>query len=190
MANYIALLRKESKTDYGVDFPDFPGCITAGKTLEDAKDMAQEALQGHINIMAEYGEDIPEASTLEKIMGDPDNKDAVAFLVEARLAKVKAKRINITFPEDVLSKVDRYVADHPKQNRSKVLTQAAEQFVDRAKSKRAGTVRAAITKARGVVKTGVLTTGSGEATTFKKNSGQVKVRGKTYVLDRSKPAKK
>jgi len=129
MANYIALLRKESKSDYGVDFPDFPGCITAGKTLEEAKDMAQEALQGHIDIMAEYGEDIPEASTLEKIMGDPDNKDAVAFLVEVRLTKVRAKRINITFPQDVLQVVDSYVADHPNENRSKVLAEATRKHM-------------------------------------------------------------
>ncbi len=129
MANYIALLRKESKSDYGVDFPDFPGCITAGKTLEEAKDMAQEALQGHIDVMAEYGDDIPEASSLEKVMSDPDNKEAVAFLVEVRLTKVKAQRINITFPQDILRIVDNYVATHPEQNRSKVLTEAAKHYM-------------------------------------------------------------
>jgi predicted RNase H-like HicB family nuclease len=129
MASYIALLRKESKSDYGVDFPDFPGCITAGKTLEEAKDMAQEALQGHIDTMAEYGEDIPEPSSLEKVMGDKTNKDAVAFLVEVRLARIKAKRINVTVPEDVLRDVDTYVANHPKQNRSKVLAEAARLYI-------------------------------------------------------------
>lgn len=138
MANYIALLRKESKSDYGVDFPDFPGCITAGKTLEEAKDMATEALQGHIDCMAEYGEEIPDPSSLEKVMGDSDNKDAVAFLVEVRLAKVKARRINITFPEDVLQVVDRYVADHPNQNRSKVLAEAARKFIPTVKNLKPG----------------------------------------------------
>jgi predicted RNase H-like HicB family nuclease len=48
MASYIALLRKERKSDYSVDFPDFPGCITAGKTLEEARTMAAEALVLHI----------------------------------------------------------------------------------------------------------------------------------------------
>lgn len=129
MAVYIALLRKEKKSDYGVDFPDFPGCITAGKTLEEAKDMAQEALQGHLDCMIEYGDDIPEPSSLEIIMNDPDNKHAVAFLVDVRLAKVKARRINITFPEDILQKVDKYVAENPKENRSKVLVKAAEKFI-------------------------------------------------------------
>ena len=29
---YIAYLHKDRKSDFGVSFPDFPGCITAGKT--------------------------------------------------------------------------------------------------------------------------------------------------------------
>lgn len=35
MAAYIVLLRKESGRGYGVDFPDLPGCVTAGKTLNE-----------------------------------------------------------------------------------------------------------------------------------------------------------
>jgi hypothetical protein len=30
---YIAYLHKDRDSDCGVSFPDFPGCITAGKTL-------------------------------------------------------------------------------------------------------------------------------------------------------------
>ena len=40
MANYIAIVHKEAKSDFGVSFPDFPGCITAGKNIDEAKDMA------------------------------------------------------------------------------------------------------------------------------------------------------
>ena len=42
--DYIAYLHKDRNSDYGVSFPDFPGCITAGKTLEEAHRMAAEAL--------------------------------------------------------------------------------------------------------------------------------------------------
>ncbi len=41
---YIAYLHKDKKSDYGVSFPDFPGCITAGTSLEEARRMAAEAL--------------------------------------------------------------------------------------------------------------------------------------------------
>ena len=45
---YIAYLHKDSKSDFGVSFPDFPGCVSAGKTLEEARRMAEEALALHI----------------------------------------------------------------------------------------------------------------------------------------------
>jgi predicted RNase H-like HicB family nuclease len=45
--DYIAIVHKEADSDFGVSFPDFPGCITAGRTLDEAKDMAAEALTGH-----------------------------------------------------------------------------------------------------------------------------------------------
>ena len=45
---YIAYLHKDSKSDYGVSFPDFPGCITAGSSLDEARRMAAEALAFHI----------------------------------------------------------------------------------------------------------------------------------------------
>jgi len=33
MANYLAIIHKDTKSDYGVSFPDFPGCITAGRSI-------------------------------------------------------------------------------------------------------------------------------------------------------------
>ena len=42
MANYIAIVHKDLKSDFGVSFPDFPGCITAGSNIDEAKDMAQD----------------------------------------------------------------------------------------------------------------------------------------------------
>ncbi len=48
MTGYIALLRKEPGSDFGVDFPDFPGCVTAASTLEEAHRAAAEALSFHV----------------------------------------------------------------------------------------------------------------------------------------------
>jgi predicted RNase H-like HicB family nuclease len=82
MTAYVALLRKQPQSDYGVDFPDFPGCITAGETLEDARRMAVKALQLHIEGLIEDGHPIPVPSTLDDIMTDPHHRDAVAVLVD------------------------------------------------------------------------------------------------------------
>ena len=52
---YIAYLHKDRGSDYGVSFPDFPGCITAGRTLDEASRMAEDALALHIQGMIEIG---------------------------------------------------------------------------------------------------------------------------------------
>ena len=84
MTAYLALLRKQPDSDYGVDFPDFPGCVTAGTTLEDARRMAAEAIRFHVEGMIEDGEPIPAPSRLDEIMADPNHRDAVAVLPAPR----------------------------------------------------------------------------------------------------------
>lgn len=87
MPSYIALLRKDADSDFGVDFPDFPGCVTAGRTLEEARHAAVEALALHIDGMREDNEPIPEPSSLDAVLEDAHHRDAVAFLVEVALRR-------------------------------------------------------------------------------------------------------
>ena len=103
--DYIAYLHKDRKSDFGVSFPDFPGCITAGRTLEEARRRAAEALSFHIAEMIEDGEKIPNPSTIDDVAGDPALKGAVAFLVLAH--SERTIRINITAPESQIEKIDR-----------------------------------------------------------------------------------
>jgi predicted RNase H-like HicB family nuclease len=60
MRQYIALIHKDADSDFGVSFPDLPGCVTAGATLDEARDMAEEALALHIEGLEQDGEAIPE----------------------------------------------------------------------------------------------------------------------------------
>jgi len=107
MANYIAIVHKESKTDFGVSLPDFPGCITAGQTVDEAKDLAQEALALHVKGMIEDGDEMPAPSKLEDIMADADYADAVAYLVVSIPdTKPRTVRVNITVPEMTLKQID------------------------------------------------------------------------------------
>ena len=74
MATYIALLFKDPGSDYGVAFPDFPGCVTAGATQEEARQLAAEVLAFHVDGMRASAEPIPEPSTLDAIMADSENR--------------------------------------------------------------------------------------------------------------------
>jgi len=126
MSNYIAIIHKDSKSDFGVSFPDLPGCISAGRTIDEAKELAQEALSLHIQGMLEDGEEVPAPSSLEDVMADPENSDAVAFLVvSAPESKPKAVRVNVTIPEDMLEKIDA-AAKKRNMSRSSYLVQAAK----------------------------------------------------------------
>ncbi|HZZ60535.1 MAG TPA: type II toxin-antitoxin system HicB family antitoxin [Roseiarcus sp.] len=112
MRQYIAIIHKEPESDYGVSFPDLPGCVTAGATLDEARDMAAEALALHLDGLAEDGEPAPEPSSLETVMGDPDNRSGVAILVPAPPSAAKFVRVNVTIPEDVLAAIDAYAQEH------------------------------------------------------------------------------
>lgn len=122
MKTYIALLRKEEGSSYGVDFPDFPGCITGGETMDVAYREAPEALQFHIKGMLEDGEQIPEPTPLDEIMADPENEGAVPFPVE--VPGKKAKRVDITVSEAILKDIDAYARKH-NMSRSAFLVDAA-----------------------------------------------------------------
>jgi predicted RNase H-like HicB family nuclease len=129
MANYIAIVHKDPKSDFGVSFPDFPGCITAGKNIDEAKDMAQEALCLHIQGMIGDGEKLHAPSKLEDIMADPDFADAAAYLVvEVPDARPRTIRVNITVPEMTLKQIDAE-AKKRGMSRSSFLVHAAQNAI-------------------------------------------------------------
>ena len=68
MRQYIALIHKDANSEYGVSFPDLPGCVTAGLDLDYARMMAEEALALHLEGMEADGEPIPEPSSLDVVM--------------------------------------------------------------------------------------------------------------------------
>ena len=130
MNSYIALIHKESNSDFGVSFPDLPGCITAGATLQEARALAAEALAFHMEGMAEDGVVAPEPSRLEAIMEQRENRDAVAILVDLPPTAARSVRINVTLPVDVLGAIDRFASAHG-LTRSAFLARAARKELDR-----------------------------------------------------------
>ena len=72
MPRYVALVHKDPETSYGVSFPDVPGCISAGETLDEALSNASEALAGHLRLLNSDGEASPEPRDLDAIKEDPE----------------------------------------------------------------------------------------------------------------------
>lgn len=123
MASYIAYLRKEPGSDHGVEFPDVPGCVTAGRTLDEARAMAAEALAGHLAMLEAEGEPMPAPSSMEDLRDDPNRGDAVLILVDLPPDFLKAERVNVMIPRHLLGRIDAASGG----NRSRFLVEAAEQ---------------------------------------------------------------
>jgi predicted RNase H-like HicB family nuclease len=102
-----------------VDFPACPSCISAGKTLEDARGMAAAAVQLHRAGMIGDGDAIPAPSQLDQIMTDPQYRDAVAVLIDIAVCR-PAVRVDLSLPADLLEAIDRVSG-----NRSRSLAEAA-----------------------------------------------------------------
>jgi len=64
----LAIVRKEPNTDFGVEFPDYPGCISSGATIEEAMSNAHALLSLHLRGMIDDNEPI---STKEIVMAIP-----------------------------------------------------------------------------------------------------------------------
>ncbi|THB62859.1 MAG: CopG family transcriptional regulator [Desulfovibrio sp.] len=125
MATYIALIHKDSDSDFGVSFPDLPGCITAGRSLDEAKDFAAEALAAWVEDAVEAGESLPDPSSLERILEHEDSSDALAVLVvPAPEVRSRTVRINLTVPEHELIAIDQ-AAQEAGMNRSAFMVRAS-----------------------------------------------------------------
>jgi len=68
---YVGVIRKVPGSDFRVDFPDVPGCTTAGKNMQEARRHAAEALTSHLEGIAADGRPVPVARDLRAIRDDP-----------------------------------------------------------------------------------------------------------------------
>ena len=59
MSQRYAVIFEQAEHNWGAYVPDLPGCITTGKTLEEMGRNIQEAVQGHLAVLREFGEPVP-----------------------------------------------------------------------------------------------------------------------------------
>ncbi len=59
---YRIRLAPEPEGGFTVTVPALPGCVTWGEDYDHALAMAQEAIEGYLDVLAELGKPIPEES--------------------------------------------------------------------------------------------------------------------------------
>lgn len=98
---YPAVFHKAEEGGFWVSFPDIPECMTQGDNMQDAYEMAVDALGLSLSTMEEAGEVIPEASPLDCV----DAEDGTLIIVEFDMAEYrrrhssKAVKKTLTIPE-------------------------------------------------------------------------------------------
>ncbi|MGF6559247.1 type II toxin-antitoxin system HicB family antitoxin [Erwinia aphidicola] len=133
----VAIDRGESS--FGVRVPDIPGCFSGGDNYQDALDNVREAIEAHIELLVEDGEQLPAALNVESYIDDPDYADVVWALVDVDVTRLmgKSEKINVTLPALLIRRIDQYVVANPEcGSRSGFLAKAAmDQFVGKRKAR-------------------------------------------------------
>jgi predicted RNase H-like HicB family nuclease len=131
--NYIALLEFDKDTGkYGVVIPDVPGFTTVGDSYDDAIRNATEGLASHLGVMKEYGEEVPDARSLEEIRSKWDGwkywthdvKDFLTALVPI-VPLFGTQKVLVSMDSGLVARIDRI-----SKNRSAFLSSAAEYMLE------------------------------------------------------------
>jgi predicted RNase H-like HicB family nuclease len=77
MREFVAVIHQGTDGAYHVSFPDLPGVMVADEAIEHARIRAEYALFHHIRRRMAEDRAIPEPLSLEAILADPRNRDAL-----------------------------------------------------------------------------------------------------------------
>ncbi|WP_260851368.1 type II toxin-antitoxin system HicB family antitoxin [Halomonas sp. C22] len=85
---------------YGIIVPDLPGCHSAGDSFEEALANAKEAIDGWLEVAVEYGDPLPEATSIEHHMDSPDLTGWIWAVVDIDVTPYqdKSHKINEVHP--------------------------------------------------------------------------------------------
>jgi predicted RNase H-like HicB family nuclease len=127
---YPIVIHKDPESDYGVTVPDIPGCFSAGTSVDEAIEMAKEAIECHIEGLIMDNDPMPVSTAIDKHQLNAQYANGIWAVIEVDISKlsVKSKRVNITIPEHLLNTVDLYAKQHG-ESRSGLLAQAVTEYM-------------------------------------------------------------
>lgn len=108
-----------------VEFPDLPGCLTCGATVEEAIAMAKQALALHLWGLEEDGDPIPEPTSIAQLATTPGQ---IPVLVDVWMPAIRAQQAQRSVNKTLtLPKWLNDLAERQKINFSRVLQEALKQ---------------------------------------------------------------
>ena len=129
---YVAFIHRD-ETGFGVSFPDFPGCVSIGDTVDDAVRHGSEALAFHVEGLLDDGEAVPSPSSIDAIKADPGladwRREADLVLIPLLRDRGSSQRVNISLDRGLLEAIDDE-ARQRRMTRSAFLATAARREID------------------------------------------------------------
>ncbi|MGL1959094.1 MAG: type II toxin-antitoxin system HicB family antitoxin [Colwellia sp.] len=110
---YPVLIKKHAVDGvYIVSVPDLPGCQAKAETIDMALEQVTKTIKSHLSILAEYGEAIPNAKSIENHHNENNNVDIIWAIVDIDITPYlgKSHKINVTLPELLISQIDDRVS--------------------------------------------------------------------------------
>lgn len=130
---YVAFIHGGDGSGFGISFPDFPGCVSDGDTVEEAIHRGAEALAFHVEGMIEDGEAVPEPRAVQEIKADPGlvewREGADVAFVPLVLDKGSPRRVNVSLDYGLLQAIDDE-AKRRGMTRSAFLSSAARNEIE------------------------------------------------------------
>ena len=107
-------LHKTESNTYSGFVPDVVGCFFAGETVDDALTDASAAIDSHVESSTDAGYEVPVATHIETHIEDENCQGGYWAFVDIDLSRYegKAVKLNITLPQNLLTKIDSYVDHH------------------------------------------------------------------------------
>lgn len=124
---YPVAIHKDPDSCFCISVPDLPGCFSAGETVDEALNNAQEALSDHLEILAEGGAVAPVPSEINTHYANPDYKGVTWAYVDVDVTAFLGgtEKATVTLPKLLIKKIDAAVAAGGAKSRSAFLADAA-----------------------------------------------------------------
>ncbi len=107
----IAIEKGDNKHAYGIIVPDIAGCFSASDEESDIFTNTTEAIETHLELLAEESKEIPIATSIDKHIDNPDYQGMTWALIPIDVSKYlgKSEKINVTLPSQIIHKIDEKV---------------------------------------------------------------------------------
>ncbi len=118
--------------EWGVRFPDAPSVNTSGRDIDEALEMAVDALSA-ILVLGRKGREYHEPRGFEEIRAEAEEGELVFPVMPAEKAMEEyrpKKRINVMIPVDLLDRVGEFFKDQKGLDRSKFICNAVESHLN------------------------------------------------------------